>query len=301
MSWISLFIILTIESLANAQWNLLLSNGGPYGSTDVGETTFNDYFHNSNGIILRSCSNCDTTHSIIYYKRISGDITSFNPYNYMKCDWASSNNLLGTNFNLYSNYDDAINNVNAWTTCNYDSTGVGAFRDCGPTGLVSWQWVSFCGVAGSTTVGFYIQSTSWIPLLSNGGPYGTLDVGATSFNTYFQNSNGIILRNCSDCASTHSIIYYKRISGDISSFQPYSYMKCQWFSSNNILGTNFNLYSDYDDAINNANAWTTCDYDDPTGVGAFRDCGPTGLVDWQWVSFCGVTGSKTVAFYILSP
>ena len=66
-------------------------------------------------------------------------LDSFDLYTYTN-DWKSENNTLGTDFNLYSTLEDAIQDTNAWTYCNYDDPNVGMFRDCGPTGPVASQW-----------------------------------------------------------------------------------------------------------------------------------------------------------------
>ena len=61
--------------------------------------------------------------------------------------WTSTDNILGTNFNLYSSLQDALNDINPWLFCNYDDysfRGIGksAFLDCGPEGEVPGQWCS---------------------------------------------------------------------------------------------------------------------------------------------------------------
>ena len=91
-------------------------------------------------IIKRECSLCDETHQEIFYKRISDpDTTSI--YGLMS-DWVSIDNVLGVDFNLYSTLEDALTDTNAWTSCNYDDPDIGAFRDCGPNGVVSCQWTA---------------------------------------------------------------------------------------------------------------------------------------------------------------
>ena len=80
----------------------------------------------------------------------------------------------------------------------------------------------------------------------------------------------------------------------LHSFDLYSYTD-NWFSENNILGTDFNLYSTLEDAINDNNRWTFCNYDDPN-IGMFRDCGPNGGQGWEWTS--RVRGGDNALFYI---
>ena len=61
----------------------------------------------------------------------------------MCCNWFSADNVMGTDFDLYSTYDDAIAETNAWAYCNYDDPGIGFPRDCGVSGGVGGQWNSF--------------------------------------------------------------------------------------------------------------------------------------------------------------
>ena len=58
-------------------------------------------------------------------------------------NWRSENNLRGVDFDLYSSYEDALNEVNAWQTCNYDHGNVGFPRDCAPVFPIGCQWSSY--------------------------------------------------------------------------------------------------------------------------------------------------------------
>jgi hypothetical protein len=89
-----------------------------------------------------------STHQNIYYKRIT-DYSSFDAYSNFLVTWSSSNNILGTDFNLYSNLADALAETNPWTTCNYDHPGIAFPRDCGPNGLdTNLQFNSFTWAGG---------------------------------------------------------------------------------------------------------------------------------------------------------
>ena len=55
----------------------------------------------------------------------------------------SKNNRLNVDMKIYSTYKDALLDQNGWKACNYDDRGVGFPRDCGPTGLVAFQWNSW--------------------------------------------------------------------------------------------------------------------------------------------------------------
>ena len=119
-------------------WVLGLSD-----SYDMGEAAFNNLFHTSSThIIKRICSGmCEESHGTIFYKRLT-QLGTFGPYDSMCCNWMSANNLLHTDFELYSTYADAIAETNGWQTCNYDDPTVGFPRDCGPAGLLGGQWNS---------------------------------------------------------------------------------------------------------------------------------------------------------------
>mmetsp|Transcript_12356 Transcript_12356/g.10975 ORF Transcript_12356/g.10975 Transcript_12356/m.10975 type:complete len:424 (-) Transcript_12356:385-1656(-) len=109
---------------------------------DVGATIFNDLFYSSSTPILyRYCPNCNDEHKHIYYRRFTQLDGSFNVYG-VTDNWFSENNVLNTDFKLYSTLNDALNDVNCWTYCNYNDPGVGMFRDCGVDGYVPFEWTA---------------------------------------------------------------------------------------------------------------------------------------------------------------
>eukprot|EP01083_Nonionella_stella_P082788 228646_1 len=114
---------------------------------DVGQKAFNDAFKASGTFIIRrDCPQCITSHQLVYYKRITNPL-SFDAYTHMKV-WTSTNNELGTDFNLYNSLEDALDDVNAWTYCNYDDPNVAAFRDCGALQRVHHQLCSVDAYGG---------------------------------------------------------------------------------------------------------------------------------------------------------
>ena len=70
--------------------------------------------------------------------------------------------------------------------------------------------------------------------------------------------------------------YYKRLTNK-ATFQPYFYIFNNWFSFNNAINVDFELYNSYADALagDTGKRWTSCSYDDP-GVGFPRDCAGQG-------------------------
>jgi len=118
-------------------------------------------------IIYRYCMSCKPTHQHIFYVRLTpipgGD---FNFLNLFMNNWVSANNLLNTDFELYSTIGDALNrNQTArWQVCNYDDPAktVGFPRDCDPYALTICQWNSYlqgmCGNDYNPYVhGFYVR------------------------------------------------------------------------------------------------------------------------------------------------
>merc|ERR1719502_206644 len=139
----------------------------------------------------------------------------------------------------------------------------------------------------------------WTKVLSNGGSYGTTDVGAARFNAMFKAGGMIVKRVCSNCAADYKEMYYRRYSSP-DNVNVYDLMKQNWFSRNNVLNRDFGIFSSYADAQAKRNSWRFCNYNDP-GVGFPRDCGKARAVGGQWNAFAGsrhLRGSRTVAYYI---
>jgi len=109
------------------------------------DTYLRNYFaESSQPIVYRHCKSCLESHQHIYYKRITAwpSADDQNIADLFLNNWSSTpNNERDVDFNLYSSYEDALNNVDAWSYCNYDG-GVGFARDCGPMGYVGSQWIN---------------------------------------------------------------------------------------------------------------------------------------------------------------
>ena len=113
---------------------------GSYGNLDKGESYTNNLFAASK-IFLRECKDCVDTHKNIFYKRLTPIPSSLSIYRLFN-NWTSANNILNTDFKLYSSWADLQADTNAWTSCTYDDLNIGFPRDCGPTAPVSGQWNS---------------------------------------------------------------------------------------------------------------------------------------------------------------
>ena len=70
---------------------------------------------------------------------------------------------------------------------------------------------------------------------------------------------------------------------DAGSLNPYDLFTNNWFSSNNKLNKDFEIYSTELELRRSSNKWTFCNYDDP-GIGYPRDCGKNGHVAHTWFS-----------------
>merc|ERR1719191_713213 len=93
-------------------------------------------------IVKRECLDCHGDYKNVYYRR-TGD-NNVNYYGLFHKLWASRNNRLNKDFELYSTYKDALKRTNKWQFCNYDDRRwmIGFPRDCGPRGGRGWQWNS---------------------------------------------------------------------------------------------------------------------------------------------------------------
>ena len=107
-------------------WTKLTSRGLTYGTSNVGQTSFDTTFSTSPTRILRRvCKTCGLEHKDIYYKRLTVIPPSISMYDLLHGTWSSSLNTNGIDFSLYSTYKDAVGNKNAWSFCNYNDNGIG--------------------------------------------------------------------------------------------------------------------------------------------------------------------------------
>ena len=115
-----------------------------------------------------------------------------------------------------------------------------------------------CG--GATAISLYeipFQQSPWTTFLSKGA-YGLVDLGATASNQLFASSSTKIIRRlCSECVASHRTVYYRRLTPLPGGFSIYDTLASNWFSTNNVLNVDFELYNTYDDALigNNATRW----------------------------------------------
>ena len=107
------------------------------GSLSIGKIRFDTMFKSSPEpkIIKRICDACVFSHKEIYYRRLTPVPEGMSMYDLLHDDrWSSNNNILGVDYDLYSNFGDAKvgrtstleNNGSPypwWEFCNYDNDG----------------------------------------------------------------------------------------------------------------------------------------------------------------------------------
>ena len=127
----------------------------------------------------------------------------------------------------------------------------------------------------------------------------TTGVGKAEFNRLFAASKTRIFKFiCDKCASSHREIYYKRLTG-IENFDLYDNLYTSWKSTNNQRNVDFNMYSTYQDAMNNQNPWSFCNFNDEQGFPG--ECGPSSKTTGQWIDSRSLGGQYTWQIYFDSP
>lgn len=144
----------------------------------------------------------------------------------------------------------------------------------------------------------YTKATgSWEPIAGRWTMYYPIKSSEEMRAIFDASANKIVRRRCVDCNLTHKEIYYRRFdeSGKLpESFDLKENLLNVWNQENNVFNVDFKLYSTYEDALNNVNEWTYCNFGH---VGFPRDCGPRGWVGSQWARFNRNDG-KIVSFFI---
>jgi len=112
--------------------------------------------------VRRICKSCSRdSHKDIIYKRLTPkdgiDFETLFMSEWFSDPAGSGKNVRNSDFNLFSTMDDALNDTNPWSFCNYNSGGVGFPRDCGPTAQVTNEWNSM-SKGGETDFAFYLYT-----------------------------------------------------------------------------------------------------------------------------------------------
>jgi len=116
--------------------------------------------------IRRVCKSCSqNSHKDIVYKRLtpSGciDFRDLFLKNWYSDPDGEGTNIRGTDFKLYSTFEHAQNDQSPWNFCNYNDSGIGFPRDCGPNGAVGSEWNSMSR-GGETDFAYYLYTADGI-------------------------------------------------------------------------------------------------------------------------------------------
>jgi len=145
------------------------------------------------------------------------------------------------------------------------------------------------------TAWWYADDDKWIPVLGEKDLYHP-EMSAADFQAAFDaSSTKTIRRICKSCAPTHRDIYYKRITAVPSSLDLLTMLKSSFTSTNNVLGTDFEMYSK-DSKDGSITTWNYCDYSET--IGFPFECGPDDAVKKQYTTSTSSTYAKHYAFYI---
>lgn len=140
-------------------WTMIYGSGSMI-SEDSNPELWNNIDKGS--YVRRVCPSCSQdSHKDIIYKRLTNkggiDFRDLFLSNWFS-DPDDGKNIRNLDFNLFSNFEDAQNDVNSWEFCNYNDDGVGFPRDCGPTGHSSSQWNSMSKGSGQMDFAYYLYT-----------------------------------------------------------------------------------------------------------------------------------------------
>merc|ERR1719273_1103490 len=111
--------------------------------TSMSREDFQAVWAKSNQILMRQCKFCTGTHRYVYLKRYddNGLPSNVDLINMVKDNWSQhANNTVHENFDIFSSYDDALQEKNPWQSVNSNYYNIGFARDSGPDAYVYNQW-----------------------------------------------------------------------------------------------------------------------------------------------------------------
>jgi len=111
--------------------------------TSYSREDFEELWAKSNQILMRHCKFCTSTHRYVYLKRYddNGLPPNVDLLKMVKDNWYQhENNTVTVDFNLFSTYDDALQDKEKWLSVNSNYYNAGFPRDSGPDGYVYNQW-----------------------------------------------------------------------------------------------------------------------------------------------------------------
>ena len=118
-------------------------------------------------VLLRLCATCQASHREVYYKRVTPFPPTFHLLDNLKYSTKQVRyQRYGHDFLIYSSYDDAMNNVNAWECLAYNYQK-GFPGDCGPNGTtVKDQQAIFNRLDTKLDVAWYVKRADSAPTLT---------------------------------------------------------------------------------------------------------------------------------------
>lgn len=127
------------------EWTTLYANGGSFKGTKLDSLGFNAAFlqgyrtaHVS--IVRRKCEDCHADLKETFFRRKT-NIENYDAYEGLLVTWRGDVGF-HTDFDIYSNLQDAIEDKNAFQFCNGNDRGIGYPRDCGPTRAIGYTWTT---------------------------------------------------------------------------------------------------------------------------------------------------------------
>jgi len=154
-------------SFDQGNWTQVAGNAGmSTGKPALGENAFKSTYElSSNKIIHRTCGDCESPeHKHVYHRRFTAVPDGLNLLDHLMNgkNNAGRSSVWNVDFQLYSTYEDAVNDENRWQ-CPNNSFNYGATFDgeCSPSGARRRnQWLQFSNPHGSPVrnVGIYIDT-----------------------------------------------------------------------------------------------------------------------------------------------
>lgn len=246
-------------------------------------------------IIRRVCPSCDDEFKDIYYKRLTDTYskhlrTMLHLDKFDHEEYKGTTNECWVDFTLHSTYEDAINGVNPWTHCHPGrgfSTGnnVGFPSYSGPESHNSANIND--GTKKQEDYAFYVETPNWLPTagtwrLDIKGTRDGADIEATEIariSRYLDMSpHRIARRICNDCVEPFNDVFFRYNAPPTVSIMGVEKFLLESFEPIGKEGfefrQDFDIYSTYEDAIAQVNAWEHCEWLKPDAYGFPGKCRP---------------------------
>ena len=147
-------------------WHLMFRQAACTVTHDSGESWFNELFAKSKFLVRYDRMDEDSGEVVpfAYYRRTTPCPSNLSPYDLLLNAWhadGTSGNVQDEDWRAYSTEEDALADVNAWTTCDYsERTKRGFPGDCGPVGAELLKWISKegCSPSASPDAALYIYA-----------------------------------------------------------------------------------------------------------------------------------------------